>query len=745
MTEQPFLPALKPLDAVHTLRFTGQQALAQEIFATWQHQGEHGRSFLALVAPPDSGKSSLLRAGVLPLLSRTEADAKLWRQAIWYPCDDLQYPLRGLATALLGALPELKQTHHLHAEQLANLLRDHSKAAELLLKTTLDLVTNRPLLASAETPVARVALLIENLEQLLLPQFSTQQRALLCERLSQLASSGRCWILASLDEHSLTPLNTCPGFAKLLAGTGQYLLQPPQNEQWQTMLHAGLPPQAMDSGLFSQLLNAVQQQPYPFTAVQAVFALAQKNLNWNAIAGLSGALERLLRMELAGLSAAEQAALRSMLEAFAFTQEGRIFRTRRLPLTLLAPTEAAQTLLKRLLEKNLLWQEKPGDTLWIAAHGTVLHQLDAFSAALTAQPQSAAVAAQVSNSPPAVKPLVAEIARLRRYSPWRPLLLMLLFISLLGAAVVLLPQYQGWLNTQALWLSQQWNALWQDATPPPTQVAEIQAVEPPLTISSPPKQLEPQPQKDLPFHAEAVDAKTEPKPVVPAATPVLSEANQEEKPEPRPMPAPTATDLEQSATAQVKQKQWAKALELYQQATALRQQSHQENPQDADLLRQLSRNYDQIGHLQKRLLRYAAALLSYHEALSASQKLLALAPKDAANQRDLAISHERVGDLHKAQKTYAAAEGSYTDAVKYFKQAAAAEPSASYRRTLAAAYDRLGDVQKLQNNNKAALSSYQSALSIRQSVLQAYPEQRSQQDLLLSHSKITGLWQMQQP
>ncbi len=711
MTEQAFFAGLQPFDTAQAAHLSGQQTLAQDIYATWRHQGEHGRTFLALLGAPNSGKSSLLRAGVLPLLAEDSGlDTRDWRQAVWYPSDDRQEPLRGLAAALLKALPELEQQQQMHIEQLATLLKDHPKAVVLLLKTTLDLLAKMPIQADEDAPVARLVLLIENLEHLLLPSLSVAQRELLCERLATLASSGRCWILASLEESALQAMSGCAQFAKLLSGTGQYRLQPPQAAQWQGILQAGLSQQAVDAGLYTQVFHAVQQQPYPLSALQAVFKLARQGLDWAAMGGLSGALACLLRLELADFSAQERAAVRDILSQFALHSETQECYTCRQPAAQLERNEIQREVLKRLLDKQLLWREQQGDTLWIGANAVVLHTLQMVGDNVVDSTPRATPAKAVEKS---------DKVAFKRYFAGRPAVLMVLGLGLI-AALVFFPHYKDWATQQIARGDRQ-------DTPPPS-------------IATPPADTRRTAQLDAPIDAppkSPLDSTTPPTVIAPAAVSILEPP----KPKVRPQTDTSPARLDELAAAQEKQKHWAKALALYEQALHLRLNLRSSDSSDKGLLSELSRNYDRIAALQQQLEQPKAALLSYHEALSVSHKLYTLEPDNVLNQRDLAISYQRVGDWHSAEKEYEQARHHYQDALKYFQQAVDTEKTRRNQRALAGTYDKLGDLLVLQNDTKTALSSYQSALSVRLTLLQHYPDQSSQQEVMYSHSKINSLWQ----
>ena len=135
-------------DLEHAPIFHGRTKAIGEVLEALEAQLRAQRPFVLVVGASGSGKSSLVRAGVLPLLAQpgTIEGIRLWRWAVTRPgaggsggdCFD------ALAAALLEspALPALKDPESLNAiRDLATELREHSDSVALRVRDALDHVT----------------------------------------------------------------------------------------------------------------------------------------------------------------------------------------------------------------------------------------------------------------------------------------------------------------------------------------------------------------------------------------------------------------------------------------------------------------------------------------------------------------------------------------------------------------------------------------------------------------------------
>ena len=227
---------LNVFDFEHAPIFFGRTKAIGEVLEALDQQRKVWRPFVLIVGASGSGKSSLVRAGVLPQLIQpgTIEGIGLWRRAVTRPggggsggdCFD------ALANALLdsAALPGLQNPESTNAvEELAAELRDHPEAVALRVRDALDnaarewklqralylrekeeksrssgtttvsgiIVPRRPQEAP-ELPKARLALVVDQLEELFTSGFSTDIQEKYVSTIAGLVQSGRVFILATL-------------------------------------------------------------------------------------------------------------------------------------------------------------------------------------------------------------------------------------------------------------------------------------------------------------------------------------------------------------------------------------------------------------------------------------------------------------------------------------------------------------------------------------------------------------------
>ena len=218
---------------------------------------------MLVVGASGSGKSSLVRAGVLPLLTQPETieGIGLWRWSVTRPgaggsggdCFD------ALAAALLepSALPALQDSESRNAiRDLATELREHSDSVALRVRDALDHAARewkiqqshslkereRQLRESGrlddadlarqhrerlELPKARLALVIDQLEELFTTGFSLEVRQKYISALAGLVRSGRVFILATLRSDFYPRYQEFPDLIELAKPSGKFDLRPP--------------------------------------------------------------------------------------------------------------------------------------------------------------------------------------------------------------------------------------------------------------------------------------------------------------------------------------------------------------------------------------------------------------------------------------------------------------------------------------------------------------------------------------
>ena len=250
-------------DFEHAPIFHGRTKAIGEVLGALEAQVRAQRPFVLVVGASGSGKSSLVRAGVLPLLTQPETieGVGLWRWSVTRPgaggsggdCFD------ALAAALLEppALPALQDSESRNAiRDLATELREHSESVALRVRDALDHAARewkiqqshslkereRQLRESGrlddadlarqhrerlELPKARLALVIDQLEELFTTGFSLEVSQKYISALAGLVRSGRVYVLATLRSDFYPRYQEFPDLIELAKPSGKFDLRPP--------------------------------------------------------------------------------------------------------------------------------------------------------------------------------------------------------------------------------------------------------------------------------------------------------------------------------------------------------------------------------------------------------------------------------------------------------------------------------------------------------------------------------------
>jgi WD40 repeat protein len=250
-------------DFEHAPIFHGRTKTIGEVLEALEAQVRVQRPFVLVVGASGSGKSSLVRAGVLPLLTQPETieGVGLWRWSVTRPgaggsggdCFD------ALAAALLEpqGLPALQDLESRNAiRDLATELREHSDSVALRVRDALDHAARewkiqqshylkdrdrklsesgrsddadltRPHRERLELPKARLALVIDQLEELFTTGFSLEVRQNYISALAGLVRSGRVFVLVTLRSDFYPRYQEFPDLVELAKPSGKFDLRPP--------------------------------------------------------------------------------------------------------------------------------------------------------------------------------------------------------------------------------------------------------------------------------------------------------------------------------------------------------------------------------------------------------------------------------------------------------------------------------------------------------------------------------------
>jgi WD40 repeat protein len=269
--ENPFR-GLQIFDFEHAPIFAGRTLAIDGVLTALVQQAEAGRPSVLVLGASGSGKSSLVRAGVLPLLVEPGVieGIGLWRRSVMRPAaagaqSDV---FDALAAGLLAeeALPELADSESkepirdLAAELRANpqgvadrvkdklnqvsfehRLRQAQRLRELELsfrqqQRHADAANARLQLDELQPARARLALIVDQLEELFTSGFSEELQLKFVSVLSVLARSGRVFVLATLRNDFYTRYQQFDDLVELTKPAGKYDLRPPNPDEVGNMI-----------------------------------------------------------------------------------------------------------------------------------------------------------------------------------------------------------------------------------------------------------------------------------------------------------------------------------------------------------------------------------------------------------------------------------------------------------------------------------------------------------------------------
>ena len=228
--EAPFR-GLRSFEYEHAPVFFGRTRARNELRELMARREATGCAFVLVLGASGSGKSSLVKAGVLPDLQLPGmiGQVGLVRWGLLRPSDARVDLTDALAAAILSALPELSGLQYA-PQQLGALLREAPGQAALPIRQGLAAAGAAACLtASAE---ARLALVVDQLEELFtIEALGQSSRETFVAALAALAHCGLVWVIATMRSDFFDRLETLPTLALLSAGEARFLLLPPNDAE----------------------------------------------------------------------------------------------------------------------------------------------------------------------------------------------------------------------------------------------------------------------------------------------------------------------------------------------------------------------------------------------------------------------------------------------------------------------------------------------------------------------------------
>jgi formylglycine-generating enzyme required for sulfatase activity len=228
----------------HASVFFGRTRARNDLRELLARRAAQNCAFVLVLGASGSGKSSLVKAGLLPdlMLPGMIGQVALVRRALMRPTDAENDPITALASAILSGLPELTSLQYSPAS-LVTMLRDAPAQAVLPIRQGLASAGDAfGLTGSAQ---ARLALVVDQLEELFtIETITAGARELFVTALDALARSGLVWVVGTMRSDFFDQLEKEPRLASLSA-EARYLVLPPDDAEIgqiirQPALEAGL-------------------------------------------------------------------------------------------------------------------------------------------------------------------------------------------------------------------------------------------------------------------------------------------------------------------------------------------------------------------------------------------------------------------------------------------------------------------------------------------------------------------------
>ncbi len=182
----------------------------------------------------------------------------------------------------------------------------------------------------------------------------------------------------------------------------------------------------------------------------------------------------------------------------------------------------------------------------------------------------------------------------------------------------------------------------------------------------------------------------------------------------------------------------SEALKSYEASLAIQRRLVEVDPRNPDWQRDLSLSLDRIGDAKAATGDTAGARDAYAEALKLVQAQARENPDNAERQRDLSVSLERMGDLDVKAGDNGKALATYSQALAIVQRLAEKDPqNREWRRDVTVLQSVIGDVRRNTGDAAGAMKAYQAALNIRRKLAADNPgNTQLQRDLTVSLSRV---------
>lgn len=233
---------LQPFTFADSDRYFGRNREIREIQDLFRQRADKGRPFVLIYGGSGYGKSSLMQAGLVPVVTRPGGALEgmgFWRTVFMQPALGVGTLVGRLVSVLLQEMAqeeiaEMRRSPELPVWRLPEALGKWG-AAEALAHALSDEATR-------ETAVEELGVLLEGLDRHLLvqvdqleevfttPGITAEQRSVFFRTLAAFCASGRIWVVATMRSEYFPRIAEESDLRELVGKDGGYILPPPDRQ-----------------------------------------------------------------------------------------------------------------------------------------------------------------------------------------------------------------------------------------------------------------------------------------------------------------------------------------------------------------------------------------------------------------------------------------------------------------------------------------------------------------------------------
>ncbi len=355
-----------------------------------ERQAENGKAFLLIYGMSGTGKSSLMRAGLLPALVKSDQDegTALRRYLLFRPSEGPS-PTAALINRLKSGsvFPEWSNSDDTEIPE-----KTIEETAQDIVQMIRDALAAAAKSQNINPRMTRLIVAVDQMEELFTTEeISPESRTAFIEFLAALARSGQVWVVCTIRADFYHRCGEVRGFSELKDGLGSYELLPPTGPEIAQMIREPARAAGMKfeedpkiGNLADVLQQAAAQEPGSLPLLQFVLDTlyeAGKDRHmmtfaaYQTLGGLEGAIARRADEVTTALSSDVQAALPSIISALTSVRElDNTATSRAVPRHETSATREQELLVGALLNARLLTstQDSKGNSIIRLAHDALL-------------------------------------------------------------------------------------------------------------------------------------------------------------------------------------------------------------------------------------------------------------------------------------------------------------------------------------------------------------------------------------